>query len=201
MRRWKRLETVGGPRFVSELDPHEAEVLKNMATSVQEMLDHRQSTAPTDPLEALTGIRTGNPAPPQDDTMRRLLPDFVKEQPDTGAGGGASDGAAKDGVANGALRSLHEPAIIDAKIVAVQRLMDTLPAGGGRVELTVDDAQAWIAAVNDIRLALGTILGVGPESPDRLPAGHPMAAHLEVYQWLTGLQEYLVLGLLGKPIR
>ena len=191
MRRWRRVDTVDGPRFVSVLDPHEVTLLRNMATSVQEMLDDRQSAAPSDPLEALTGIRTGNPSPPQDGTMRRLLPDFVKEQTDR------SDGAA----ANGALRSLHEPAIIDAKMAASQRLIDTLPAGGGSVELTEGDAQAWIAAVNDIRLALGTILGVGPDGPDRLPADHPMAAHLEVYQWLTVLQEYLVLGLMGKPIR
>lgn len=184
------MEAVDGPRFVSQLDPHEVALLKNMATSVQEMLDHRQSAAPSDPLEALTGIRTGNPDPPQDDTMRRLLPDFVKDQRDV-------DG----GAPNGALRSLHEPAIIDAKIAASQRLIDTLPAGGGHVELTEDDAEAWTAAVNDIRLALGTILGIGPDGPDRLPAGHPMAAHLEVYQWLTVLQEYLVLGLMGKPIR
>lgn len=191
MRRWKRVETVSGSRFVSQLDPHEVALLKTMATSVQEMLDHRLSAAPSDPLEALTGIRTGNPDPPQDGTLRRLLPDFMSGQRDQG------DGAA----ANGALRSLHEPAIIDAKIAVSQRLIDTLPDGGGHVELTKDDAEAWIAAVNDIRLALGTILGIGPDGPDRLPAGHPMAAHLEVYQWLTVLQEYLVLGLMGKPTR
>ena len=167
-------------------------LLKNMATSVQEMLDDRQSGAPSDPLEALTGIRTGNPQPPQDQTMRRLLPDFVKEQ---------RGGRDKDVAANDALRSLHEPQIIDAKIAAAQRLIDTLPAGGGPIELSEDDANAWIAAVNDIRLALGTILGVGPEGPDQLPAGNPMRAHFEVYQWLTVLQEYLVLGLMGKPIR
>ena len=188
MRRWRRVETVDGPRFVSQLDPHEVALLKNTATSVQEMLDHRQSGAPSDPLEALTGIRTGNPAPPQDGTMRRLLPDFVRDE-------------RHEEVANGALRSLHEPSIIDAKIAASQRLIDTLPEGGGHVELTEGEAEAWIAAVNDIRLALGTILGIGPDGPDRLPAGHPMAAHLEVYQWLTVLQEYLVLGLMGKPIR
>lgn len=191
MRKWRRVETVDGARFVSQLDPHEVALLTNMATSVQEMLDHRQSAAPSDPLEALTGIRTGNPDPPQDGTMRRLLPDFVKDQEQRG--NGVMD--------NGALRSLHEPAIIDAKIAASQRLIETLPDGGGRVELTEDDAQAWIAAVNDVRLALGTILAIGPDGPDRLPAGHPMAAHLEVYHWLTVLQEYLVLGLMGKPIR
>ena len=188
MRKWRRVDTADGPRFVSALDPHEVTLLRNMATSVQEMLDERQSGAPSDPLEQLTGIRTGNPQPPEDGTMRRLLPDFVKEQ------------AAADG-SNSALRSLHEPQIIDAKIAAAQRLVDTLPADGGRLELTEDDANAWIASVNDIRLALGTILGVGPELPERLPDGHPMAAHLNVYQWLTVLQEYLVLGLMGKPVR
>jgi hypothetical protein len=189
VRKWKRIDTVDGPRFVSALEPHEVALLTNMATSVQEMLDDRQSAAPSDPLEQLTGIRTGNSAPPKDGTMSRLLPDFLKDQ--------ANDDAAS----NAALRSLHEPQIIDAKIAAAQRLVETLPAGGGPVELTEDDAQAWTGAINDIRLALGTILGVGPELPDRLPSGHPMAAHLDVYQWLTVLQEFLVLGLMGKPIR
>ena len=187
MRKWRRVDTVDGPRFVSALEPHEVTLLTNMATSVQQMLDERQSGAPSDPLEQITGIRTGNSTPPQDGTMRRLLPDFIKDRPDDAS--------------TGALRSLREPEIIDAKIAVAQRLVDTLPAGGGRLELTEDDANAWVAAVNDIRLALGTILQIGPEGPERLPADHPMAAHLEVYQWLTVLQEYLVLGLMGKPIR
>lgn len=194
MRKWKRVQTPRGVRFVSALDPHEVALLKNMATSMQEMLDDRASAAPTDPLEALTGIRTGNSAPPDDATLRRLLPDFL----------GAHTGAAAETgaeVANSALRSLREPEIIDAKIAAAQHLLDTLPDDGGRLELTEEDAQAWIAAINDLRLALGTMLGIGPDTPDQLPAGHPMAAHLDVYHWLTVLQEYLVLGLMGKPIR
>lgn len=186
MRKWKRVDTVEGSRFVSALEPHEVTLLTNMATSVQEMLDERQSSAPSDPLEQLTGIRTGNTEAPADGTMARLLPDFIKD---------------RGGDSNSALRSLHEPAIIDAKMTAAQRLIETLPPGGGRLELTEDDAQAWIAAINDMRLALGTILGIGPDGPERLPDGHPMAAHLDVYHWLTVLQEYLVLGLMGKPIR
>jgi hypothetical protein len=100
---------------------------------------------------------------------------------------------------NAALRSLHEPEIIAAKRVAAQRLLDTLPVNGGRFELTEDGANAWIAAVNDLRLSLGTMLEIGPEGPDRLPPDHPLAAHFDVYQWLTVLQEYLVLVLMGKP--
>lgn len=186
---WKRVEGPRGVRFISELEPEECAVLRNMATSIREMLDDRQSGAPADPLEQITGIRTGNATPPEDATMQRLLPDFVRD--DSGAPPGS----------NSALRSMHEPAVIDAKIAAAQRVLDTVPGGGGVVELGEDDAEAWIAAVNDMRLALGTMLDIGPDTPDRFPAGDPRVPHLGVYQWLTGLQEYLVLGLMGKPIR
>ena len=191
MRKWKRVQTADGARFVSALEPHEAALLKNMATSVQEMLDARQSASPSDPLEQITGIRTGNSQPPDDATMRRLLPDFVKDD---------QPGREDQADSNSVLRNLHEPEIIDVKIAAAQRLLDTLPDGGGPLELTEADAEAWTAAVNDMRLSLGTMLEIGPDVADRLPAGHPMATHLEVYQWLTVLQEYLVLGLMGKPV-
>ena len=191
MRRWKRVDTAQGPRFVSSMDPHEVTLLRNMATSMQAMLDDRKSFAPSDPLEQITGIRSGNTEPPADGTLRRLLPDFV-----------APDHAASDpSGSNSALRSLHEPQIIDTKISAAQRLLDTLPGQDGRVDLSEDDANAWIAAVNDVRLTLGSILDIGPDTPERLPDEHPMAHHLDVYHWLTFLQESLVLGLMGKPIR
>ena len=77
-------------------------------------------------------------------------------------------------------------------------MLQSLPATGGRLELTEDEANAWVAAVNDVRLALGTMLGVGPEGPERLAPDHPMAGHLDVYQWLTVLQEYLVTALMSK---
>jgi len=195
VRKWKRVDTADGPRFRSALAPHEAALLKNMVLSVQGMLTERESAATPDPLEQITGIRTGNSQRPEDSTMRRLLPDFFKPQRDHPAGSAAAESL------NSALRSLREPEIIESKKVAAQRLLDTLPDDGGRFELTEDDANAWVAAVNDVRLALGTMLDIGPEGPDRLPADHPMAGHLDVYQWLTVLQEYLVLGLMGKPIR
>lgn len=166
-----------------------------MVRSVQGMLTERSSAAPTDPLEQLTGIQTGNPNPPEDSTMRRILPDFCKPE------SRLPDGETDSKSLNSALRSLHEPAIIDSKKAAAQRVLDTLPDDGRSFELTEADANAWISAVNDIRLALGTMLEIGPQGPDELPTDHPMAAHLDVYQWLTVLQEYLVLGLMGKPIR
>ncbi|OMC44806.1 DUF2017 domain-containing protein [Mycobacterium sp. IS-1264] len=192
MRKWKRVETANGPRFRSALAPHEADLLKNLVTAMIGLLDERESSSPADELEEITGIKTGNSERPRESTLRRLLPDFYKSDQDDAAAD-ASEGL------NAALRSLHEPEIINAKRVAAQELLDTLPAEGGRFELTEDGANAWIAAVNDIRLTLGVLLEIGPEGPDRLPSDHPLAAHYDVYQWLTVLQEYLVLVLMGRP--
>jgi len=192
VRKWKRVETAEGPRFRSSLAAHEASLLANLVTSLVSMLDDRESSAPTDELQTITGIKTGNSRRPQDATMARLLPDFYR------TGRTHPAGSANAESLNAALRSLHEPAIIDAKRVAAERLLSTMPQGGGRFELTEDDANAWTSAVNDVRLALGTMLGVGPDGPERLPDNHPLTGHLDVYQWLTVMQEYLVLALMGK---
>jgi hypothetical protein len=192
VRKWKRVDTAAGTRFRSALAAHEAALLTSLVTSLLGMLDERESSSPADELEAITGMKTGHSTPPQDETMKRLLPDFYRSPTEHPAGSGTAESL------NSALRSLHEPDIIDAKRQAAQRLLDTLPANGGKFELTEDDANAWASAVNDVRLALGTMLDIGGGGPDRLPTDHPMAGHLDVYQWLTVLQEYLVLGLMGK---
>ncbi|OBI45156.1 DUF2017 domain-containing protein [Mycobacterium colombiense] len=191
MRKWKRVETASGPRFRSSLAPHEATLLKNLATAMIGLLDERESSSPADELEEITGIKTGNADPPKDPTLRRLLPDFYRHEDEDTVPPDDADSL------NAALRSLHEPDIVNAKRVAAQRVLSTIPEDGGRFELTEDDANSWIAAVNDIRLTLGVMLEVGPEGPERLPADHPLAVHFDVYQWLTVLQEYLVLVLMG----
>ena len=192
MRKWKRVETGNGPRYRSALASHEAALLKNLGIAMIGLLDERESSSPADELEEITGIKTGNAEPPKDPTLRRLLPDFFQQDDDDPSSPDEGERL------NAALRSLHEPEIIDAKRVAAQRLLDTIPSDGGRFELSEDDANCWVSAVNDIRLTLGVMLGVGPEGPERLPADHPLAVHFDVYQWLTVLQEYLVLVLMGS---
>lgn len=193
MRKWKRVETADGARFRSSLAPHEADLLKNLVNALIDLLDERESASPPDELEEITGIKPGNSEPPGDPTLRRLLPDFYRSDDEDASGVGTET---PEGL-NAALRSLHEPEIIDAKRVAAQQLLDTVPERGGRFELSEDQADAWISAVNDIRLALGVMLEIGPDGPERLPTEHPMATHFDVYQWLTVLQEYLVLVLIG----
>ena len=107
MRKWKRVDTADGPRFRSALAAHEAGLLNSLVTSMLGMLEDRESSAPADELEEITGMKTGNSQPPQDDTMKRLLPDFYRSQTDHPAGSGTMESL------NSALRSLHEPEIID----------------------------------------------------------------------------------------
>ncbi|MGV0624514.1 oxidative stress transcriptional regulator AosR [Mycolicibacter minnesotensis] len=200
MQNWKRVETDDGPRFRSALALHEAALLRNLAGSIVGILDARESASPSDELEQITGIRTGNTRPPEDATTRRLLPDFYR--PEAGADGAPVDDSEIGAESlNAALRSLHEPGIIDAKRAAAQEVLATIPERGGRFELTEQQAEAWIAAVNDIRLALGTLLNIGPDGVAPPPSDARMAGQFDVYQWLTVLQDFLVVALMGRSRR
>nr|WP_237421490.1 DUF2017 domain-containing protein [Gordonia sp. SID5947] len=174
-------------RICSNLDVHEVELLASMVMSLRELLSERESTAPRDELSDLTGIRTGHTVAPGDATLGRLLPDFHRPDQDR-----ELTADVVNGDVNGALRSVHEPHIIDAKMAAAQVVLDTLPQGGGDLALTEDQAMEWLTALNDVRLALGAMLGISEDTPDQLPPDHPHAAHLDVYHWLTVMQELLV---------
>jgi Domain of unknown function (DUF2017) len=193
VRNWKRRGSGDRLRITTELDQHESDLIASLVTSMTELLDERESTAPTDELSDLTGIRSGHSNPPSDATLGRLFPDFHRPDQDETT---SMDAATGD--LNGALRSLHEPLIISAKQEAARVVLDSLPEGGGAVSLTAEEADQWLSAVNDVRLALGAMIGISESTPDQLPEGDPMAAHLDVYHWLTVVQELLVVALIGK---
>ncbi len=189
MRTWKRHGRGERARFVAVLDPPEASVLRGLVGQVDDMLSGRADASPSDELSALTGIRTGPSTAPDDPVLARLLPDFHRPDADPGPEGeGGSDGAALAA----ALRSVREPELIEAKRDAIATVLASLPTGGGRVELTVPQAEAWLTAVNDVRLALGTALEVSEDMPEQLPPDDPRNDHLPVYHWLTWLQDSLV---------
>ena len=54
MRTWSRKSSLGGVKFKSEMDGHEAAVLRSLVESVTGLLDERASSAPQDELAALT---------------------------------------------------------------------------------------------------------------------------------------------------
>lgn len=197
MQHWTRRNGLGGPRLRTQLQAQESAVLRGMVSSVADMLGQRSADAPTDELSELTGVRTGHNTAPEDVSLARLLPDFHRLDHDTV---GDHDGADNDETgadSAAALRSIHEPEIIDAKRAAARVVLETCPEGGGKITLTQEQADAWLAAINDVRLSLGTMLEIGPDSPDELPDDDPRAGHLGVYHWLTFMQDSLVQALLG----
>ena len=176
MNGWKKTGRGSRARLVATLEAQEASVLRGLVAEVRQMLAGRSAAHPADELAALTGMRTGPSTRPDDRVLARLLPDFTTEDADLAAG----------------LRSLHEPELIEAKDGAAAFVLETLPADGGKIELAPEQADTWLAALNDVRLALGTALDVSEDMPDQLDPDDPRSAHLGVYQWLTFVQDSLV---------
>jgi hypothetical protein len=180
---WKRSGRGARARLVATLDPQEAAVLRGLVGEVLRMLDVRTQEHPRDELAELTGLSPGPSTKPDDPVLARLLPDFATD----------------DSSLSGALRQLHEPELIAAKHDAASLVLQTLPDAGGRVELSAAQADAWLAALNDVRLALGTALDVSEDMPDELPPDDPRSGHLGVYHWLTYVQDGLVQSRMALP--
>ncbi len=137
---------------------------------------------PLDDLEALLGNPGGAATPPADPVLGRLLPDAYRD----------------DTEAAGEFRRFTEQELRSGKVAAAQTVLDTLPEDGGRVELSEQDAQIWLRALNDVRLVLGVRLEITEDTALRsqdLDPADPRSAYLWVYDWLTYLQETLVRAL------
>lgn len=119
---------------------------------------------------------------PEDPALARLLPDAYRD----------------DAEAAGEFRRFTEHSLRTAKQENARIVLDTLPAGGGSVKLSGEQAQCWLRALNDVRLALGVRLGVTEEFEQQwqdLDPVDPRTAAFEVYAWLGGVQESLVQAL------
>jgi len=119
---------------------------------------------------------------PEDPVLARLLPDAYSDDPE----------------AAGEFRKYTEPALRSAKYEVARQMLDTLPEAGGRIQLSHDEALAWLKALNDVRLALGVRLGVTEDFEQewaKLKPDDPQWTAYEVYAWLGAVQESLVQAL------
>jgi hypothetical protein len=120
---------------------------------------------------------------PDDPVLARLLPDAYRDDP----------------AASGEFRRYTEQGLRSAKVAAARTVLATLPPSGGKIRLSEPEAQAWLRALNDVRLALSVRLGITDEldeqedlAADDPAADNPRSAYMWVYQWLAILQESLV---------
>jgi hypothetical protein len=120
-----------------------------------------------------------------DPVVERLFPDVYRDDP-----AGAAD-----------LRKYTEGDLKTAKIDQAGAMLAVLPASGGTdVTLDEESAEAWLRALNDVRLALGTRLDVKDdmnleEELDDAVLHDPTSARvgqLSLYAYLGYLQESLL---------
>jgi len=156
----------------------QARIVRDLVSQVAELVGGDQPVRQPDDLAAELGL-SDSTALPGDPVLARLLPDAYQADPE----------------AAGEFRKYTERGLRDGKVAAAMTVLDTLPARGGRVRLSEADAQAWLRALNDVRLALGVRLGVTDDFDERsgqIDPGDPRSAYVWVYHWLAFLQESLV---------
>jgi hypothetical protein len=170
----------------ARLEEAEAVMLRGLIANVMDMIASARpsgaSAGDLDDLEMLLDPQT-ELTTPDDPILARLLPDGYRDDPD----------------AAGEFRRYTESSLRDTKRDAAQTLLDTLPSQGGPVRLSADEAQAWLRALNDVRLAIGTRLDVTEDFEEQLAAidpEDPRAAAFEVYGWLGAVQASLVQALM-----
>jgi hypothetical protein len=169
----------GGVKAV--LAAAEASLLHSLVSQIMDLLEPEVAKLEDlDEIEAL--LQAPAAAPPQDPVLARLLPDGYRDDPE----------------AAGEFRRYTELTLRTAKHEAARVMLDSLPDAGGKIQLTPEQAQAWLMALNDVRLALGTKLGVTEdfeEQWDGLAEKDPRRTAFEVYAWLGAVQESLVRAL------
>jgi Domain of unknown function (DUF2017) len=112
-------------------------------------------------------------ADPDDPTLRRLRPSAYEDDPE----------------AEGEFRRLMDGELAAGRRDALLLLADT----ASRDRLTAEELDAWLRALTDLRLALGTRLDVTETTYEReFDPADPEAYELSVFAYLSWLQEAAV---------
>jgi hypothetical protein len=97
-------------------------------------------------------------------------------------------------------RRLVQDELVAAKLANLDLVVGTLERGqlGQRrwtVELTEEEALAWLGVLNDLRLALGVRLDITEDFDGAVEADDPEAAAKHLLSYLGWLEEHLVAAL------
>ena len=168
----------------------EADLLRSLAAQLIELLRNESATATQgqDPFERLMDF-SGPTTEPEDPVLARLFPTaYPEDEEAAGDFRRFTESTLRDGKASGAA------AIIDALEEAG---LPAEPQDGIFIDVELDQAEAmtWMRSFTDMRLAIGTRLGVEEGDEDHwlaLPDDDPQAQVHDIYDWLGYLQETLV---------
>ena len=172
----------GDHSYIAHFADSEKEVLLNLCEQIIELLAERVDHGHEDPLAAMVGI-TSHDSPPEDEVLHRLLPNAYAD---------AVDASEFRRYTESTLRTKKQAHAISMRI-------HLKSADDGIVDLDHDNANAWLGAINDIRLALGVRLKVENGSQEHLEIlapDDPLRGVYSVYTWLGWLQESLLSALI-----
>ena len=125
------------------------------------------------------------PAAPKDPALARLFPDAYREDPAAAA----------------EFRRYTESDLLAEKRGRARTVLAGLARipDGGKLTLAADEAGSWLTAMNDLRLVLGTQLGIvedDQELAQTTDPEDPRNYQISVYFYLTYLQESLISALI-----
>jgi Domain of unknown function (DUF2017) len=157
----------------------EASVVRALVGQLLEILGEGDEETAERPVDGMPNFRLSeNSEPSSDPVLARLFPNAYSDDKDSSA----------------EFRRYTEAGLRDGKREAAEIVLETL-GDGGEVVLDPDQCQAWLRALNDVRLALGTRLEIDEDFEHRLKGldwDDPRYAAFAAYDWLTYLQESLV---------
>jgi hypothetical protein len=157
-------------RIILKLETAEKVVLGQLFDQMDELLDTEIEPLSEDPLARLINL-DGPTEISSDPAVARLFP----------------NGYSSDDHASADFRRYTEQDLRQEKLDALTSSRATLEREEMKSALTADQAQAWLRSLNDLRLVLGTRLGVGEDfDEDSDDPGY----HL--YSYLTYLQGTLI---------
>jgi hypothetical protein len=179
-----------GDHLRVSLDTSEVALVMSLASQLLELLgDADQQPVGEDSVQELFEVSLDPVATPRDPALLRLLPDAYRDD----------DEAASE------FRRLTEADLRAAKhdgltqVVTDLLAAQPLPRGRGvRLELDEPAAATWLTAMNDVRLALGTRIGVTEDMDDErmnLPVDSRRYAEIATYDWFSWLQDAMLRAL------
>jgi hypothetical protein len=180
----------------------ETELLASLVGQLLELVrdesDHPRDG--DDPLVAALGGWGGDDdaSRPTDPVLLRLFPDAYREDDEAAAEFRRfTERSLREHKAGTAATVLASLATAD-QLSTVEAIPDPDRRDKVKVHLDGEQAQAWLRTLTDLRLALGTRLGVeegDEEHWESLPEDDPRRHVHDVYQWLGFVQETLVRAL------
>lgn len=183
-----------GERLTTQLESIEQMLIIQMIDELSDVIRRpvEPNAAEVDPLvrelglEGLTGVA---PEPPDNPIAARLLPDGYRDDP----------------IAAAEFRRYTDDSLRAQKLADAEVMRAGLEAAAddpdGRIEIDLAEADHWVKAMNDLRLALGVDLGVDRDPELRKAKrsrDEDVAGRVMLYDFLTWWQDSLVLALMPE---